>query len=215
MKKFISAFLALLICVGSTVSAFAVSEGDVVIDRDGVKATVQQFEDKLVVKVEYEDRYEITTCEEGADTMTTKVFNYDGELIDMYMNDVPDPNAPTTYDFYQHIFSNYEYDVDTSQRHQIWTCRRDNDYKTKKRLPGSITEERLLHWKEEVDDINSAELALLSGAGSTVLSAVVGALKGGQLGAAIAMVKGSAQLVKNVDTMYAAMGRADAVFAKL
>jgi hypothetical protein len=44
---------------------------------------------------------------------------------------------------------------------------------------------------------------------------VVGALKGGQLGAAIAMVKGSAQLVKNVDTMYAAMGRADAVFAKL
>ena len=117
--------------------------------------------------------------------MTTKVFNYDGELIDMYMNDVPDPNAPTTYDFYQHTFSNYEYDVDTSQRHQIWTCRRDNDYKTKKRLPGSITEERLLHWK------------------------------GGQLGAAIAMVKGSAQLVKNVDTMYAAMGRADAVFAKL
>lgn len=215
MKKFISMLLALTLCFGLTVPAFAASEGDVVIDHDGIKATVQQLEDRLVVRVEYEDRYEITTRENDASTMVTQVFNYNGTLIDTYVTDIPAQNAPVTRDYYQHTFSNYEYDVDTSQRHEVWTCRRNNDYKTKTRLPGSVTEERLLHWKEEVDIINSAELAILSGAGATVLNAVIKSLTAGQLGAAIAMVEGSVALVKNVDNLYTAMGTADSIFAKL
>ena len=207
--------LVLTFCVGLTIPALATSEGEVVIDHDGIKATVQQFENRLVVKVEYENRYEITTRENDASTMLTQVFNYDGTVIDTYVTNIPSQSAAGARDYYQHTFFNYEYDVDTSQRHEIWTCRRNNDYKTKTRLPGSVTEDRLLNWKEEVDNINAAELQIIVGAGSTVLSAVVDSLKAGQLGAAIAMVEGSIELVRNVDALYTAKNNADSIFAKL
>lgn len=220
MKKLFSLLLAFSLCLASTAPAFAASEnftvpeGQVVCDNDDYKATVRYSEEELIVTVEYADRYEITTREYESDNIMTQVFNYEGILIDSYSTIMPDSNAPVPYDYYQHTFSNYEYDVDTtSQRHEVWTCRREDDYKTKTRLPGS--ERLLLLWKQEVDNINDAEKDILVGAGATVVSAVVSSIKAGQIGAAIAMVKGSIEMVNAIEDLYDSYNTADNIFDQL
>lgn len=220
MKKLFSLLIAFSLCLASTAPAFAASgistvpDGQVVCDNDDYKATVQRSEEELIVTVEYADRYEITTREYDSDNIVTQVFNYDGTLINSYSTIMPDPNAPVPYDYYQHTFSNYEYDVDTtSQRHEVWTCRREDDYKTKTRLPGS--ERLLLLWKQEVDNINDAEKDIILGAGATVISAVVNSVKAGQIGAAIALVGGAADMVDAIDNLYDSYNTADNIFDQL
>ena len=221
MKKFFCMLLAFTLCYGPTVPAFAASEnqvateGQVVIDCDEYKATVHNLDNQLIVTVEYADRYEITTRDYDRNTIVTEVFDYSGTLIDTYNTDIPDPNAPVPFDYYQHTFSNYEYDVDTSQRHEVWTCRRNDDYKTKTRYSSSVTEERLLHWKEEVDTINEAEKDLILGLGEAAVSVVINTIQAGQIGAAIAMVGGSLDLVNNIETLDEAYDIADSVFDQL
>ncbi|MGI6019820.1 MAG: hypothetical protein ACOX8M_13740 [Marvinbryantia sp.] len=221
MKKFLCMLLAFTFCFVSTVPAFAASEnqvsnkGEVVVDCDEYKVTAQHLDNQLIVIVEYTDRYEVTTRDYNRNTIVTEVFNYSGKLMDTYNTDVPDPNTPVPFDYYEHTFSNYEYDVDTSQRHESWTCRRENDYKTKARLPGSVTEERLLHWKEKVDLINELEGDILVGAGATVINAIISSVKKGQIGAAIALAGGGIKMGQTIQELYETFGTADVIFDKL
>lgn len=211
MKKAISLVLALSMIFCTTVSA--ASNIPVVIEGEDMTIELQESAEELVVIVDHTDYYEVATRVAGSDIITSETYDTNNQLLESFTIDLSTLPAPA--DYYQHTLSNYEYDVDSSDRHEVWTCRREDDYKTRTRYSGSVTEERLLHWQEEVEDINSLEKDIIFSAGKTLASACINAALKGQIAAAIAMVGGSMEMANCINDLAETWDDADAVFDKL
>ena len=223
MKKIVSMFLALIMLLSMSVTAFAEEDtsSPLVFEDDGVEVTVQdnEFTNEFIVTVEYDDRYEVATRNNSTYEIVTQVFDWDGHLLNEFTTDASVMlnlgNIPMVANYYQHTFSNYEYDVDTSGTYEVWTCTRNRDIKTRTKIPNTTTAERLIQWEYFVDEINDIELDLILETGVSIASFVITELLTGGLATALAYLEGSVGVIEIMIDLDEAQGNADEVFNRL
>lgn len=223
MKRFFSSFVAFILCINLVTPAFAQEETANIhtFEKAGITVTTQNIPEsnEYMVRINYDDHYEIATRDNTTYTIRTQIYDLNGNLLDAFTTDASVmlnlENIPQMADYYQHTLSNYEYDVDTTGRHEVWTCRRNQDYKTKTNLPGSITEERLIQWKYFVDEINDIEKKLAVEVGISVVKIVAQEIATGGLATALAYLQGSVTVIALCVDLDTAQNNADDVFDRL
>lgn len=220
MKKVIAMVLVLVTLLSLTTTAFA-SAGEVsnrgnVIYKDSEMTVYSKLKvNSTIIVIEYADRYEITSRDIKTNIITTKIFDKNDNLLDTQTVQI-EPQGPeiVPMDYYQHTFSNYEYDVDTSERTPVWTCRRVNDYKyIAPRTPEVNT--KVQRWKDHVDNINGLEGDVIIAGGGYIAQTAILALATGGLGAALSYFAAGGAVVAELIELSDALDRADVVFNSL
>lgn len=180
MKKVVSLILTAVLSLSFCVPAFAaeIPETTTIVSERGTKITMTETEEQYVVRVDYTNgEYEVSIRDNDTYQVETKFYDANGNVVRtayadasimQHLEQIP---APT--DYYQHTFSNYEYDVDESGTYESWTCRRGDDYKTRINRPGTVTAANLRTWKQYVEDINDGELDLIKEIGVAAVEIVI------------------------------------------
>ena len=223
MKKIISIVLVLVTLLSLTTTAFASTgesvnkelKGSVLYKDAEMTVYSKTEEDNIIILIEYSDRYEVTWRNIETNIITTKVFDKSNNLLGTKTVQI-DTQEPVIVpmDYYQHTFSNYEYDVDTSERTPVWTCRRVDDYKYIAPRT-SLVKERVERWKDHVDNINTLEFDVIAAGGGYIAQTAILALATAGLGAAIAYFAAGGTVIVELIELSEALDKADVVFDSL
>lgn len=190
-------------------------------ETSNYSVTMQDIGTHAIVQVNYADYYEIAARDKSTNIITVQSFDNNGNMI-----------SSNNYDFsavseeveplraagnYQHTLSNYEYDIssDSTGRHDSWSCRRLDDYKTRTYYTGNTIADRLDHWGDLVDAINGYEKDLAFAVGTTTALMAIEAFFTAGTASALTFLVGSASAHSAMTSLVETWGKADKVFDKL
>ncbi|NLP45435.1 MAG: geobacillin-26 family protein [Epulopiscium sp.] len=175
MKRFLSIILSLAMVFSLSTTTFAAESSDYHIVCDNISMRVAE---ETIDSVKY-----IYTFEKETNTLKTETYNVSNELTSTKYLDLS--SVSTDYSvygqqsklasrsYYQHTFSNYEYDQLGNNKFQL----RNKDTYVIRYL--SSDKDAIDRYIEAVDTLNAAELAVLAAGGTTVLWTVLTYLDGG------------------------------------
>lgn len=207
MKKTISLVLMLSMLFAMTSTAFAVDSS---VNLPENVYILENNNDQVVVKVVTETGYEIATRDKATNLIITNTYDTDENLVSTTTFDASallNPNVGLN-SYYQHTFSDVEYDVNTSGRREIWVCRNGDEYKTRGYSGGTALAKALDDFKYAVDDLNDAEIDFILEVGATTATMVIEALVTAGYAAALTLITGSGNAVIALDKMYNKLDRA-------
>lgn len=180
IKKVVSLIMSAVLCLSFCGTAFAaeIPEVTTIVSESGKRITMTETEEQYVVRIDYiNGEYEVSIRDNDTYQVETKFYDVDGNVVRTTYADASImqhlDQIPAPIDYYQHTFSNYEYDVDESGTYESWTCRRGDDYKTRINRPGTVTAANLRTWKQYVEDINDGELDLIKEIGGAAVEIVI------------------------------------------
>lgn len=217
MKKFLAVCLSIITIISCGTVALAVDDGTETrtFVTDSATITIEDSGDLYIVTATYPDHTEIATRDMVTNLVTTKYLDNQGNIIKTLTMSAEISVTPVPASSYQHTFSNYEYDIDDSGTHDVWTCRREDDYKTRTYIDNTTTAARLDHWKTWVETINDLELKLIKKAGiALATTAISGAITGG-LATGLTFLKGTLSAEMILMDLCEAWDDADVVFDSL
>ena len=183
--------------------------------------TIQDTGAYAIVQVNYADYYEIATREKSTNIITVQTFDNDGNMLssnDYDFSTVSKNTEPLrAAGDYQHTLSNYEYDISSTStgRHDSWSCRRIDDYKTRTYYTGNPIADRLDNWKNLVDAIDGYEKDLVVAVGSTVALMAIEAFFTAGTASALTYLTGSASAMSAMKSLVETWGKADKAFDRL
>lgn len=188
MKRFLSIILSLAMAFSLSTTTFAAENSDYHIVCDDTSMRVAE---ETIDSVKY-----IYTFEKGTNTLKTETYNVSNELTSTKYLDLPSVSTDySTYEqqlelasssYYQHTFSNYEYDQLDNNKFQL----RNKDTYAIRYL--SSDKDAIDRYIEAVDTLNAAELAVLAAGSSTVLWTVLTYLDAGLTASEAATAAGAA-----------------------
>lgn len=188
MKRFLSIILSLAMVFSMSTTTFAAESSDYHIVCDNISMRVAE---ETIDSVKY-----IYTFEKETNTLKTETYNVSNELTSTKYFDLS--SVSTDYSvygqqlklasrsYYQHTFSNYEYDQLGKNKFQL----RNKDTYVIRYL--SRHKDAIDRYIEAVDTLNAAELAVLAAGGTTVLWTVLTYLDGGLTAGEAATAAGAA-----------------------
>lgn len=175
MKRFLSIILSLAMVFSFSTTTFAAESSDYHIVSDNVSMRVAE---ETIDSVKY-----IYTFDKETNILKTDTYNVSNELTSTKYHDLS--SVSTDYSiyeqqlelasssYYQHTFSNYEYDQLGNNKFQL----RNKDTYVIRYL--SSDKDAIDRYIEAVDTLNAAELAVLTSGSATILWSVLTYLDAG------------------------------------